>query len=139
MSSWTTHEAANAAGVSFRQADYWDKAGVCRPTHQEAQGSGTRRRYSDLDVLHLALAGKLMRHLDGPAVGRVLAWLGDRPFIGWLVIGRPTTVATLPVELFEVVHRQEADVALVVNLDGVRIDVEDRLHVTDGPVLEGAV
>lgn len=57
---FTTHQVAEAAGVSYRQVDYWIRTGVVRPT-RAARGSGTRRSFSYQDVALVASVAELMR------------------------------------------------------------------------------
>ncbi|HLN15965.1 MAG TPA: MerR family transcriptional regulator [Acidimicrobiales bacterium] len=47
-------------GISYRQLDYWARTGLLRPSLAEAQGSGTRRRYSYEDVLELKVIKQLL-------------------------------------------------------------------------------
>jgi len=37
--------ACAAAGITYRQLDYWARTDLLRPSHVDAQGSGTQRRY----------------------------------------------------------------------------------------------
>lgn len=43
-------EVAAAAGAPFRQLDYWARTGLVTPSIREANGSGTRRLYSEEDL-----------------------------------------------------------------------------------------
>ena len=52
--------AANAAGISYRQLDYWARTGLVQPTVRGAQGSGTQRLYSVRDILVLKLVKRLL-------------------------------------------------------------------------------
>jgi DNA-binding transcriptional MerR regulator len=47
-------------GISYRQLDYWARTGLLRPSLAEAQGSGTKRRYSYRDVLELKVIKRLL-------------------------------------------------------------------------------
>ena len=42
--------ACSAAGISYRQLDYWARTGLIEPTVRPAQGSGSQRLYSFTDV-----------------------------------------------------------------------------------------
>lgn len=53
-------QAAELAGVSYRQLDYWVRVGLI-DVSQQAQGSGTRRGFDDRDLADLRLASLLMR------------------------------------------------------------------------------
>lgn len=52
--------AAAAAGISYRQLDYWDRTGLVVPSIQGAAGSGSQRLYSFRDVLVLKLVKRLL-------------------------------------------------------------------------------
>lgn len=56
---FTTAQAVRATGLSQRQLDTWDKAGVVSPSVRAAVGSGSERRYSAEDLLALLVAGRL--------------------------------------------------------------------------------
>ena len=51
--------ARKAAGISYRQLDYWARTELVVPTVRSASGSGTQRLYSFRDVLVL----KIVKHL----------------------------------------------------------------------------
>ncbi len=52
--------AAAAAGISYRQLDYWARTGLVMPTVQDAHGSGSQRLYSFRDILVLKLVKRLL-------------------------------------------------------------------------------
>ena len=52
--------AAAAAGISYRQLDYWDRTGLVIPGIQTATGSGSQRLYSFRDILVLKLVKRLL-------------------------------------------------------------------------------
>ena len=52
--------AAKAAGISYRQLDYWARTELVEPTVQNAQGSGSQRLYSFTDILVLKLVKRLL-------------------------------------------------------------------------------
>lgn len=54
------HIAANAAGITYRQLDYWARTGLVEPTVQSAQGSGSQRLYGFRDILVLKLVKRLL-------------------------------------------------------------------------------
>ena len=53
-------EAAKAAGITYRQLDYWDRTGLVQPTVRGAAGSGSQRLYSFRDILVLKLVKRLL-------------------------------------------------------------------------------
>lgn len=48
-----------AAGVSYRQLDYWTRRGVIRTADQDHEGSGIHRRYLAADVPVVRLMGRI--------------------------------------------------------------------------------
>jgi len=52
--------AAAAAGITYRQLDYWARTEFVVPTIQPAQGSGSQRLYSFRDILVLKLVKRLL-------------------------------------------------------------------------------
>ena len=52
--------AAAAAGISYRQLDYWARTDLIRPSLSDASGSGSRRSYSYNDLLELKAIKKLL-------------------------------------------------------------------------------
>ncbi|CAB4602740.1 MAG: MerR family transcriptional regulator [Actinobacteria bacterium] len=52
--------AATAAGISYRQLDYWDRTGLLQPSVRGATGSGTQRLYAFRDILVLKLVKRLL-------------------------------------------------------------------------------
>lgn len=52
--------AAAAAGISYRQLDYWDRTALVVPSIQTATGSGSQRLYSFRDILVLKLVKRLL-------------------------------------------------------------------------------
>ncbi|MFV0450784.1 MAG: MerR family transcriptional regulator [Propioniciclava sp.] len=52
--------ASNAAGVTYRQLDYWARTGLVVPEVRSAGGSGTQRLYSFRDILLLKVVKRLL-------------------------------------------------------------------------------
>ncbi len=52
--------AAAVVGITYRQLDYWARTDLVRPSLAEASGSGSRRRYSYLDLLELKVVKTLL-------------------------------------------------------------------------------
>ncbi|MDR7293291.1 DNA-binding transcriptional MerR regulator [Pseudoglutamicibacter albus] len=52
--------ACKAAGITYRQLDYWARTGLVEPTVQTAAGSGSQRLYSFRDVLVLKVVKRLL-------------------------------------------------------------------------------
>ncbi len=52
--------ACAAAGISYRQLDYWARTGLVEPSVRTAQGSGSQRLYSFRDIAVLRVVKKLL-------------------------------------------------------------------------------
>jgi len=52
--------AARAAGISYRQLDYWARTSLVVPTVRDASGSGSQRLYGFRDILKLKLVKRLL-------------------------------------------------------------------------------
>ena len=52
--------ACSAAGITYRQLDYWARTKLVEPTVRSAGGSGTQRLYSFKDILLLKIIKRLL-------------------------------------------------------------------------------
>lgn len=52
--------ACRAAGITYRQLDYWARTGLVEPSLRSATGSGTMRLYSFRDILVLKVVKRLL-------------------------------------------------------------------------------
>ena len=52
--------ACNAAGITYRQLDYWARTGLVEPSVRPAGGSGTQRLYGFRDILLLKIIKRLL-------------------------------------------------------------------------------
>lgn len=52
--------ACKAAGITYRQLDYWARTGLVDPTVQGANGSGSQRLYGFRDILVLKVVKRLL-------------------------------------------------------------------------------
>ena len=52
--------ACNAAGITYRQLDYWARTGLVEPSVRPASGSGTQRLYGFRDILMLKVVKRLL-------------------------------------------------------------------------------
>jgi DNA-binding transcriptional MerR regulator len=52
--------ACAAAGITYRQLDYWARTGLVEPSVRPAQGSGTQRLYAFRDILVLKVVKRLL-------------------------------------------------------------------------------
>ncbi|MEV0095569.1 MerR family transcriptional regulator [Streptomyces sp. NPDC050738] len=75
--------ACAAAGITYRQLDYWARTGLVEPSVRPAYGSGTQRLYSFRDVVVLKI---VKRFLDtGVALQSIrttVQHLRERGFVG---------------------------------------------------------
>jgi DNA-binding transcriptional MerR regulator len=52
--------ACSAAGITYRQLDYWARTGLVEPSVRTAHGSGSQRLYSFRDILVLKVIKRLL-------------------------------------------------------------------------------
>lgn len=52
--------ACRAAGITYRQLDYWARTGLVEPSIRGARGSGSQRLYSFRDILVLKIVKRLL-------------------------------------------------------------------------------
>jgi DNA-binding transcriptional MerR regulator len=52
--------ACRAAGITYRQLDYWARTGLVEPSVRSATGSGTQRLYGFRDILVLKIVKRLL-------------------------------------------------------------------------------
>jgi DNA-binding transcriptional MerR regulator len=52
--------ACRAAGITYRQLDYWARTGLVEPSMRSATGSGTQRLYGFRDILVLKVVKRLL-------------------------------------------------------------------------------
>ncbi|WP_035812449.1 MerR family transcriptional regulator [Jiangella gansuensis] len=52
--------ACSAAGITYRQLDYWARTGLVEPSVRGAAGSGSQRLYSFRDILVLKIVKRLL-------------------------------------------------------------------------------
>lgn len=47
-------------GITYRQLDYWARTDLLKPSLQDAQGSGSQRLYSFIDIVQLKVIKRLL-------------------------------------------------------------------------------
>src|SRR5262249_56180076 len=52
--------ACTAAGITYRQLDYWARTGLVEPSVRAATGSGSQRLYGFRDILALKIVKRLL-------------------------------------------------------------------------------
>ena len=71
--------ACNAAGITYRQLDYWARTGLVVPSVRSAAGSGTQRLYSFRDILVLRVVKRLIdTGVSLPNIRAAVDHLADR-------------------------------------------------------------
>ena len=122
-------KAAEIVGISYRQLDYWARTDLVRPSLAEAQGSGSRRRYSYRDLLELKVIKQLLDSgIKLESVREVFSYLrehlGEDVTSANLVInGRSSVVVATGDELVDVLQRGQG-VFNVLALGGVKSEVD---------------
>jgi DNA-binding transcriptional MerR regulator len=120
---------AEIVGISYRQLDYWARTNLVRPSLADAQGSGTRRRYSYRDLLELKVIKQLLdAGLKLESVREVFSYLreslGEDVTTANLVInGRNSVVVASGDELIDVLNAGQG-VFNVLALGGVKDDLD---------------
>ncbi len=71
-------QTCSIVGISYRQLDYWARTGLVRPGLKEAQGSGTQRLYSFLDLVHLRVIRNLLdAGVSLPKIRKAIRFIAD--------------------------------------------------------------
>ncbi|NEN78388.1 MerR family transcriptional regulator [Nocardioides zeae] len=71
--------ACNAAGITYRQLDYWARTGLVEPTIRGAKGSGSQRLYSFRDILILKIIKRLLdAGISLPQIRTAISHLRER-------------------------------------------------------------
>lgn len=126
-------QAAEVVGISYRQLDYWARTDLIRPSVADAQGSGSRRRYSYRDLVELKLVKSLLDQgfkLEQvrSAFDYLRRELGeDLPSAKLVIAGKSAVLVRENQELIDVVSRYSGQGVFnlnLVDLDGVRDEVD---------------
>jgi DNA-binding transcriptional MerR regulator len=102
--------ACSAAGITYRQLDYWARTGLVEPSVRPAQGSGSQRLYSFRDILTLKVVKRLLdTGVSLPNIRLAVAHLrdrGDADLTGITLMSDGTTVyaCTSPDEVIDLVQ-----------------------------------
>jgi DNA-binding transcriptional MerR regulator len=71
--------ACAAAGITYRQLDYWARTGLVEPSIRAASGSGTQRLYGFRDILVLKVVKRLLdTGISLQQIRAAVAYLRDR-------------------------------------------------------------
>ena len=78
-----------AAGITYRQLDYWARTGLVVPSVRDAGGSGTQRMYSFRDIVRCRIINKLLdAGISLPKIRKALEYVERE-------LGRPLEEVTL--------------------------------------------
>jgi DNA-binding transcriptional MerR regulator len=71
--------ACAAAGITYRQLDYWARTGLVEPSVRAASGSGSQRLYGFRDILALKIVKRLLdTGISLQQIRTAVAYLGER-------------------------------------------------------------
>jgi DNA-binding transcriptional MerR regulator len=141
-------EAADICGITYRQLDYWARTDLIRPSLADANGSGSRRKYSYQNLVELKMIKTLLD--AGQKLERVRAAfhyireLGDDLAAAQLVIAGDSVILVRDGEnLIDVVNKHKGQGVLnLLAMDGVAQEVETAvtlLRAEQEAALAGAV
>ncbi|HEU5085152.1 MAG TPA: MerR family transcriptional regulator [Acidimicrobiales bacterium] len=117
--------AAEIVGITYRQLDYWARTDLIRPSLADAEGSGTRRRYSYKDLLELKVIKRLLdAGIKLESIREAFTFLrerlGEDVASAHLVIDGTSAVLVRGEELIDVVNRYQGQGVLnLLPMDGV--------------------
>lgn len=69
---WRAADVAEAAGITYRQLDYWLRIGLVTSVAEERPGSGGRRQFTRREVLLTACVARVMAFTADSAIARKL-------------------------------------------------------------------
>jgi DNA-binding transcriptional MerR regulator len=71
--------ACSAAGITYRQLDYWARTGLVEPSVRSARGSGSQRLYGFRDILVLKVVKRLLdTGISLQQIRAAVEFLGER-------------------------------------------------------------
>lgn len=112
--------ACKAAGITYRQLDYWARTGLVTPSVQAAAGSGSQRLYSFRDILALKIVKRLLdAGISLRNIRTAVEFLADRgttDLAQTTLISDGTTVyeATSDAEIIDLLHGGQGVFAIAV-------------------------
>jgi DNA-binding transcriptional MerR regulator len=130
--SFSGKRTAEIVGITYRQLDYWARTDLVRPSLADANGSGTRRRYSYKDLLELKVIKTLLdAGIRLESVREVFAFmreqLGEDIASANLVINGSRSVLTRSGEELIDLVRKGQGVLNVLPLAGIKDEVDARI------------
>jgi DNA-binding transcriptional MerR regulator len=139
--AFRSSEAARLAGLTRRRLDYWDRAGLVRPSVLPASGRGSARLYSFRDLVLLRAVGELRSQgAPVPVLRQVVRTLAAQPDLEsppagarLVVRGQEAAVARTGEELAALLDTPGPASALVLNLAALAREVAARAGVAGPP------
>ncbi|MFM8625614.1 MAG: MerR family transcriptional regulator [Actinomycetota bacterium] len=121
-------QAARIAGISYRRLDYWARTDLVRPTAADAQGSGSRRRYTYRDLLELRVIKNLLdAGIKLESIRKVFAYMREHVTsdisAAHIVISGSSVILCDGDELIDVLRHGQG-VLNILPLSGVRDEVD---------------
>jgi DNA-binding transcriptional MerR regulator len=110
---YSGRQAADIVGITYRQLDYWARTDLIRPSLADANGSGSRRRYSYQNLLELRMIKTLIdagQKLEN--VRRAFSYLrenldGDLTTHKLVIVGESVVLVRDSDDLVDVVNRYQ--------------------------------
>ena len=121
--------AAEIVGITYRQLDYWARTDLIRPSLADANGSGSRRKYSYRDLLELKVVKNLLdAGIRLESVRDAFAYLRDHlgedvSAVNLVISGRNSVLVRSGEELVDLV-RQGQGVLNILPLGGVKDEID---------------
>ena len=130
---FSSKRVSEIVGISYRQLDYWARTDLFRPSLSDANGSGSRRRYSLRDVVALKVIKKLLdAGIKLEAIRGVFSYLreklGEDAASANLVIDGSTVLVVTSEDEFVDAVRQGQGVLNVLPLAAVTQEVHDKVR-----------
>jgi DNA-binding transcriptional MerR regulator len=131
---------AEIVGITYRQLDYWARTDLVRPSLEDANGSGSRRKYSYRDLLELKVIKSLLdAGIKLESVREVFSYLQDNlgedvASANLVIQGNQAVLVRDGGELIDLVQKGQG-VLNVLALSNVVDDIDARiveLRPTDG-------
>jgi DNA-binding transcriptional MerR regulator len=130
--SFSGKRTAEIVGITYRQLDYWARTDLVRPSLADANGSGSRRRYSYKDLLELKVIKTLLdAGIKLESVREVFSFmkehLGEDVASANLVIhGSKSVLTRSGEELIDLVRKGQG-VLNVLPLAGIKDEVDAKI------------
>jgi len=133
--------ACHAAGITYRQLDYWARTGLVEPSIRSAHGSGSQRLYSFRDILVLKIvkrlldAGVSLQNIRGAGVPRRARGVPDLAKITLLSDGTTVYECTSPEEVVDLLQGGQGVFGIAVS--GAFREIEGSLAALPGERADG--